>query len=242
MPAGEVERRDRRGAALRIRERVRDRHAHVRIARGAQASRRRGSERAHARSTSGARRRRSASYGRSKRKCASISSRPLFASVAESTVIFGPMFQVGCASASPRRDVFQLLARSAAERPAGGGEHEGVDLVGRRGLRGTGTPPSARCRRECSRPPPRSLRVERELSGGDEALLVREREIDAALERPQRRGQAGEADHGVEDEIRLGPLEQLGQVAADLRQRREPVDRLRARGGGAELELGMRRR
>ena len=40
------------------------------------------------------------SYGTPKRKCASISSRPLFASVAESTVIFGPIAQVGCASAS----------------------------------------------------------------------------------------------------------------------------------------------
>src|SRR5438309_6723931 len=40
------------------------------------------------------------SYGTSKRKCASISSSPLLASVAESTVIFGPMRQVGCASAS----------------------------------------------------------------------------------------------------------------------------------------------
>ena len=39
------------------------------------------------------------SYGTSKRKCASISSRPLFASVAESIVIFGPMRHVGCASA-----------------------------------------------------------------------------------------------------------------------------------------------
>src|SRR5919198_5688012 len=40
------------------------------------------------------------SYGRPKRKCASISSRPLFASVAESTVIFGPIRHVGGARAS----------------------------------------------------------------------------------------------------------------------------------------------
>ena len=64
--------------------------------------------------------------------------------------------------------------------------------------------------------------------------------VDAALERPERRGQAGEADDRVQDDVRLGALEQLGQVAADLRQRREPVDRLRARGGGDELELGVR--
>src|SRR3954452_7611491 len=40
------------------------------------------------------------SYGRPKRKCASITSSPLFASVAESIVIFGPIDHVGCASAS----------------------------------------------------------------------------------------------------------------------------------------------
>ena len=88
-------------------------------------------------------------------------------------------------------------------------------------------------------PSPALLRVESKISGRDEALLVCEREIDAALERPQRCGQTGEADHGVQDEIRCGPLEQLDQVAADLSQGREPVDRLRARGGGAELQLGV---
>ena len=40
------------------------------------------------------------SYGMPKSQCASISSSPLFARVAESTLIFRPMFQVGCASAS----------------------------------------------------------------------------------------------------------------------------------------------
>ena len=58
------------------------------------------------------------------------------------------------------------------------------------------------------------LRREREVAGGDEALLVREREVDAALERPERHGQPGEADDRVQDDVRLGPLEQLGQVAA----------------------------
>ena len=60
------------------------------------------------------------------------------------------------------------------------------------------------------------LRSERQVTRGDEALLVRERERDAAPERPERRPDAGEADDGVEDEVGLGPLEQLGQVAAHL--------------------------
>src|SRR6185503_5963640 len=83
------------------------------------------------------------------------------------------------------------------------------------------------------------LRRERELTGGDEALLVGERKRDAVLERPERRGQAGEADDRVQHHVRLRAVEQLGQVAADLRQRREPVDRLRPRRGGDELELGL---
>ena len=70
-----------------------------------------------------------------------------------------------------------------------------------------------------------SLRGQSELTGGDEALLVRECEIDAALEGPQRRGQSCEADHRVQNEVRLGSLEQLGEIAAGLGQRRKPVDR-----------------
>ena len=138
-------------------------------------------------------------------------------------------------------DAFQVLARSPAERPTRGGEHEGVDLVGRPAFEALERPRVLAVDGN-ETPSPALLRVESKISGRDEALLVREREIDAALERPQRCGETGEADHGVEDEIRCGPLEQLGQVAADLRQGREPVDRLRARGGGAELQFGSGRR
>ena len=81
---------------------------------------------------------------------------------------------------------------------------------------------------------------ERELARGDEALLVREREVDAGLERPERGRQACEADDGVEDDVRLGALEQLGEIAADLCQRRQPVHGLRAGGGCDELELRVR--
>lgn len=40
------------------------------------------------------------SGGKSNRKCASITSNPLFINVAESIVIFRPIFQFGCLSAS----------------------------------------------------------------------------------------------------------------------------------------------
>ena len=87
---------------------------------------------------------------------------------------------------------------------------------------------------------PAPPRLERELARGDEALLVREREVDAALERPQRRRQPREADDGVQDDVRLGTLEQRREVAADLRQRRQPVDRRRSGRRRDELELGVR--
>ena len=110
----------------------------------------------------------------------------------------------------------------------------------------SGSRPSRHCSvAECSlstgssAPPPRCARRGRELAGRDEALLVREREVDAALERPERRADPGEADDRVEDDVGLGPLEQLGRVTAHLGQRREPVDRRRARRGCDELQLGL---
>ena len=81
---------------------------------------------------------------------------------------------------------------------------------------------------------------EGELSCGDEAFLVREREVDAVFERPHRRRQAGEPGDRVQDDVRLCALEQLGQVAARLRQRSEAVHRLRTRRGRHELQLRVR--
>ena len=56
------------------------------------------------------------SYGTPKSQWASISSSPLFASVAESIVIFGPICQVGCESASST----VTPSSSARERPRNG--------------------------------------------------------------------------------------------------------------------------
>ena len=50
-------------------------------------------------------------------QCASITSRPLFISVAESTVILAPIAHVGCASASVDGDPGQLLARRPRNGP-----------------------------------------------------------------------------------------------------------------------------
>src|SRR2546421_1739303 len=136
------------------------------------------------------------------------------------------------------RDVAKLLARPAAEGTARRGQDEGVHRRGIAALQ------ALEARRVLAvegeqQPSPAPPRLERELPRRHEALLVREREVDPALERPERRGKAGEADDGVQDEVGLSALEQLGEVAADLGQRRQPVDRLGAGRDGHELELRM---
>ena len=83
---------------------------------------------------------------RHRSRCASISSRPLLARVAESIVIFGPMFHVGWASASAG----VTSASSSAERPRNGppeavSTSESTDSVLL--LPSTGTTPSAPSRR-----------------------------------------------------------------------------------------------
>ena len=59
-------------------------------------------------------------------------------------------------------------------------------------------------------------RLDRELAAGTQALLGRERQVDTVLERPERGREALEADDRVQDDVRPGAVEQLGDVAADL--------------------------
>ena len=159
-------------------------------------------------------------------------------------MIFGPMLHVGCASAS-----------------------DGVTPARSRGpARGTGRPdavstsPTTVCgvaalealeerrvlavdrQQEPSTPLPG---CDRELAGRDEALLVRERERHAVLERPDRRAHSGEADHRVQDDVGRAPLEQRDGIAADLDVldavlRRQSVEGRRAGLQRAEREIGMR--
>ena len=84
-------------------------------------------------------------------QCASITSRPLFMSVAESIVILAPMSQVGCARASS--------GRARARRSAGqsrNGPPEAVSMRRRPSpcprRRGTARAPSARSRSGAARP------------------------------------------------------------------------------------------
>ena len=66
----------------------------------------------------------SRSDGRPKRWCASISSRPLFISVAESTEIFAPIDQFGWATACDGVAAAIAFGRGGPERPAARGQHD----------------------------------------------------------------------------------------------------------------------
>ena len=233
---GEVERRAparrpaRDGAARRRSGRA------CRDARGARASRRRTARPARARSTAGGRRRRSGRTGVPNSQCASITSRPLFISVAESIVIFPPIAHVGCCSACST----VTPSSSAAERPRNG-------------------PPDAVIVSRSTVPAPLAgdqlvqrgvLGVDRdqlgagrlgerhhELAAHDERLLVGQRDVDALGERDDRRAQPRRADDRVEHEVGAGlgdqPHEPLRARRAPRRRSRPPPRARRRRGRSA---------
>ena len=81
-----------------------------------------------------------------------------------------------------------------------------------------------------------------QVAGRDEALLVRERKRDAPLERPEGGADSCEADDRIQDEIGIGRIEELRQIAADLdvlhiAGRGELVQRLRARCERDDLQI-----
>ena len=130
-------------------------------------------------------------------------------SVDESTVIFGPIDQVGWASASS----MVTSASSAAERPrngpAAGGEHEaghpGRDVVGPQAL-----VEGAVLAVDRDQLGPRGATGPlHDRAGGDQRLLVGQRQPAPGLERGEGDGQAGEAHHAVDDHV--GLLGQAGQ-------------------------------
>ena len=84
------------------------------------------------------------SYGVPNSQCASITSRPLFISVAESIVILPPIAHVGCRSACSTVTPSSSARRAAAERPARRRDREPLDCARRARRR------SAGAARECS--------------------------------------------------------------------------------------------
>ena len=145
------------------------------------------------------------SYGRPNRKCASITSRPLFISVAESIVILAPMSHVGCASASARADVAQLVA------PCGRGTARRTRSA--RAATASGASPAVHCRAPSARSRPagsraRGARAASTGPAGDQRLLVRERQVGAGAERGERGVEPGRADDGVQDDVGAALLDE----------------------------------
>ena len=176
------------------------------------------------------------SYGVPNSQCASITSRPLFISVAESIVILPPIDQVGCASACAT----VTSSSSARARPRNG-------------------PPEAVMTRRSTVPGPLAVDqlVQRgvlgvdgdelragglaerhhELAADDERLLVGERDVDPLGERDDRRPEAGGADDRVEHEVGAG----LGDEPDEPLRPGEHLA-VRPRLGGARGGVGVAQR
>ena len=143
-----------------------------------------------------------------------------------------------------RRDALELGPRAAAERAPRGRQDEPDDAV-RRSTREALVERRVLAVDRDDRSAPPLPRAHRQLARGDEALLVRERERDAVLERPERRADARKADDGVEHHIGGASLQERRRITAhldvlDAVLGRERVERRRAGLERAELELGMR--
>ena len=168
------------------------------------------------------------SYGVPNRWWASITSRPLFISVAESIVILPPIAHVGCLSACstvtssssarvrPRNGPPEAVMTSRSTAP---GALAGEQLV-QRGVLGVD--------RDQLRAGGLGQRGH-ELAADDERLLVGQRDVDALGERDDRRAEAGGADDRVEHEVGARTRRRAGRGP---RGRRAPRRRSRPRRRG----------
>ena len=115
-------------------------------------------------------------------------------------VIFPPIAQVGCRSASSTVTLRQVGRRAAAERPARGGQREPVD--GARPLAGDQLVQRGVLGVDRDQLRARGLRQRHhQLAAHDERLLVGQRDVDPLGERDDRRTEAGRPDDRVEHEV-----------------------------------------
>ena len=149
-------------------------------------------------------------------------------SVAESIVMRAPIVQVGCRSACSGVTSASSAAERAAERPAARGHDQRLDRLGllarqqlvQRRVLGVDRQQLRAAARE---------RLAHERAAGDEALLVGERDVDAGLQRRQRRLEPGRADDGVEHDVRPA----LGSQLRDARLPSSTRPEKRARAAAA---------
>ena len=161
------------------------------------------------------------SYGMPNSRCVSMSSRPLLTSDAEFSVFIGPMTRSGGRRPVPGVTRLELGGRPAAERPAGGGQHQLGDLLGgaaaqalgQRGVFGVH-------RHDLTRP----RRPQHQRTTGDQRFLVGQRQPGAGRQRGQGRSQAQRPDQRVEDDVGFGVLAPVGSpLRVRGRRRRRPV-------------------
>jgi hypothetical protein len=137
----------------------------------------------------------------------------------------------------------ELLLRPAAKRAARGGQHQRVQGPGLPAFEALESSRVLAVDRQEQPSPSLSCR-KREVAGRDEALLVRQRERDAPLERPEGRRQAGKADDRVQDDVRRRIVQQSGQIASrldvfDAARGGERSELAGAGGERADLEVGV---
>ena len=129
--------------------------------------------------------------------------------------------------------------RAAAERPARRGDDEALQRVARLG-------PQALLQRRVlgvdrqEAPAAAPQRVEHQRAAGDEALLVREREVRPALQRREAGLQPGGADDRVEHDVGPCRPHELGRTLRPL-VHVALEDRARPRGGGRVAERDVLR-
>ena len=117
-------------------------------------------------------------------------SRPLFISVAESMVTFGPIDQFGCRSACSRVAARIASMRPRAERTAGCGENDAPHILAPPGAERLENRVVLGIDRQHGRAG-RGGTAHEQRAGADQAFLVGERDDCAALGRSERRPQSG---------------------------------------------------
>ncbi len=169
-------------------------------------------------------------YGISKRKCASMISSPLFIIVAESTVIFGPIDQLGWRGASSTVTSREGLEGTLAEGAAARGEDKPAD--GRRVLAAEALPERAVLAVDGDDPRPGRRRPGAdELARHHQDLLGGGGDVGAGVEGGEggtQRGGAADADAddvGVERGDLAGGLEPDPAALGEGRSRRRVDDR-----------------
>ena len=181
------------------------------------------------------------SYSTSKSRCASMTSSPLFTSVAEFVVTTRPMSHVGCASASAG----VTSSRSSRCRPRNGppdavSTSRRTSSVGARAERLR----DGRVLRVDGHDLPRRGETRHEVAADDEGLLVGQGERGAALEHRERRCEADRAGDAVQHDVGIDVVHELhrlldpdrGVLDPELRRLRLEQRTVRAGGEPDDLE------